>query len=491
VVDFNAQSSFTEASASINTPNSIHHLWRNLFLCVQNFFTLNKRIVYEWKINNPLKTDDKYDNAFDFTFIPQDHSFLSWFNYFGGLEAKLREAPESESTRDSKSASKGEVENKGMPQALSRAAMCVYERWKDTNFTGSYQSYCCFADSCKLSLARVILRQDGTAYKVTTGIMPMIDLPGYEKCTDTFAIKLLVFLLTSGPEQLSTLITPPEPRPLEISGSSWQLGHYIGSGGFGIVFCDVQGPYVIKTILLNELSYKLSDEANILRELAVAKVACVPCVHGECLEDGHVIALKLGPIGIPLEIFVNEILTSDNEILELIRVMGPSLVKTLHEAHLVGIAHNDVRRSNILIIPPENVMGVYVNHFLALREITTELYAFKFDQLKFYVNDWGNATSNSDPTRYPNDLKMLVSTIFKIQHKIDLTPSSGHSKASVFSQSKKSKAQSSDPEVTADHCDDDDSAYYSSIMQHEELANKLAAAVNYDDLIALFTKLGQ
>jgi hypothetical protein len=433
-----------------------------------------------------LKADEKYDNSLDFTFIPEDHSFLSWFNYFGGLEAKLREVPESESTRDSKSASKGDVVNKGMPQALSRAAMCVYERWKGAKCTGSYQSYCCFADSCKLSLARVILTQDRTTYTVTTGIMPVIDLPGFKKCTDTFAIKLLVFLLTSVPEQLSTLITPPEARPQEIPDSSWQLGHYIGSGGFGIVFCDLQGPYVIKTIRLNNLSYKLINEANILKELAVANVAYVPCVHDECLQNDHVIALKLGPIGIPLETFVNEILTSDKEILELIHVMGPSLVETLRKAHLVGIAHNDVRRSNILIIPPDYVMGAYVNHFLALRKITNELSALKFDLLKFYVIDWGNATSKSDPTKFPNDLKMLVSTIFKIKHKIDLTPSSGHSKASAL---KKTKVRSSDHKVTADHCDDDNSAFYLSIKQHEDLAHKLAAAVNYVDLIALLRKL--
>ncbi len=76
-----------------------------------------------------------------------------------------------------------------------------------------------------------------------------------------------------------------------------------------------------------------------------------------------------------------------------------------------------------------------IDRFLALREITAELSALDFGQLNFYVIDWGNATSKSDTARY-KDLDMLVSTIFKIKHKIDLTPSSDHSKSSAFSQSK-------------------------------------------------------
>jgi hypothetical protein len=169
-----------------------------------------------------------------------------------------------------------------------------------------------------------------------------------------------------------------------------------------------------------ELYQKMANEASILEQLEAANVANVPKVCDKCVRDKVTIALKLSPIGIPLDVFVQEILTSNDQLLELIRVMGPSIVRTLRSVHANNIVHYYISRSNILIVPPEAVRQAYLQ-FLPMRELSDALSNIDISsQCEFFVNDWGNATTLTTEN-VNRDLSMLVDTIFTIKYANDLT----------------------------------------------------------------------
>ena len=421
-----------ERSYSICEQNSVHFLWKQIFVTIQDFFRkeLQQRIVYEWKIHNPVKESECKNNSIDFAFLPVGNQYANWHSYGGGIEVKITAGqinsssssitgssltPTPDSSRRESSVANGER------QALSRAAMCVYDRWNKAEKKGSFRSYCCYANSRRLGLARVAL--DGDTLQLTSDVLPMMYLTGVRDGIkeDINSLRLLTFLLTSDNESLSEFITPPNPNPTQIVGSGgvcsggggsvdsqiiWNLGVYLGAGSSAAVYRDLEHPTCVIKIPHDITKRKSVDnEREILDVLRENNVRFVPQAEDQ-LEN----CLKLSPLGIPVSTYLQLASKLPDD---LIRFMGPVLVDTLQHVHRLGIAHLDIRRQNILIVPPADNQNDYISLMHELSGVEKVLGEIKLADCSFYLNDWGAAKRTKVEEKYREDLKMLLDTLLK------------------------------------------------------------------------------
>ena len=165
-----------EKSGSISNEKSVHCLWKEIINIIQYESKFEKvyRVVYEWGINHPLT---KQVLEIDFTIIPVTNSYLNWFNYMGGFELKKSPPPSKHQVKfDSSGGNRikvamtegkndefvngSSVITKGIEQALSRAAMCVYSRWVASDHKGSHRAYCCCADGRGFAVTRFTLSDE-------------------------------------------------------------------------------------------------------------------------------------------------------------------------------------------------------------------------------------------------------------------------------------------------------------------------------------------
>jgi hypothetical protein len=214
----------------------------------------------------------------DFTFIKKEQSFLCHDNYYGALEVKRNEFPNS-SNRSSNSSNKESVRNSkildGMNQAFSRAIAIVFYRFEVNNYTGNYNAYCMYANGTHLGVAIAsIIDLELKFYIIEPMALPMC--ADYE---DSKALKpiqlLLLFLRGEAPD---TLLTPGGGLPEVVTNGkdSWKLGNCIGFGGFSVVYSTAiesveaandNHDCIIKICRASALKTLLAQEHNALKKL--------------------------------------------------------------------------------------------------------------------------------------------------------------------------------------------------------------------------------
>jgi serine/threonine protein kinase len=255
-------------------------------------------------------------------------------------------------------------------------------------------------------------------------------------------LRLLVFLLTSDHASLAEVATPPEPRPTQIfeetedsQVSPWNIGTYLGSGASASVYSDFDdAKHVIK------VPHRLHDakcgsgiayEREILDKLMGESVENVPRVEGVLAN-----CLKLSPVGISAHLFSQHYQTSHppGELARFIRHVGPVLVETLERAHGIGIAHCDIRRQNILLVPPDrSTLDEFISCMLEPKGLKEFLSRVKnnIEACSVVLNDWGNATFTFDEDLFESDLRSLVTACLNMGLKYDNSPRLRDSKDSA------------------------------------------------------------
>jgi hypothetical protein len=433
VVRFNALPS-NERNASIDDPTSVHNLMRDILSIVRGTNSVGeKRICYEWPIQHPV---EKNSNQFlDFLFIGNHQSHPNWYDYAGGLECKL--APQAQDGSGSANiVTPGSMATGGMKQSMKRAAMCVYARWRACRWTRTHVAYCCFADSRRFGLSRVQIDDNATVSKHVYG---PIDLPGFNGCVDPTALRVLKHLLVSPSEELTDLMSLPMQIPMSreltgwvtsetgtVTSSTWTLGSYIGAGGFATVYADDANPTenVIKVAICQEHYSKVTNEHRILSLLA--KTVTDSNLHFPRVVDAlaffppenlKVTALKLSPRGVTVKQYLSAVDYDRAAVQRVICSMGAAMVRALQSAHSAYVAHADVRATNILVIPPNNIMAGISSALGDFEREKEAIRAIEIDDCLFILNDWGEGVTLrtldalSREARAKEDLRLLVRTL--------------------------------------------------------------------------------
>ena len=376
---FNSHKNTIEQSGSIDNPISVHFLWRQLLQLIQSDPIAeydSRRIVYEWFIRHPISNSCL---SIDFTFIPSTCTFLHWLNYSGGLELKNNPPHESSNSRSTtNNSSVGTMNTNGLRQALSRAAMCVYTRWKTSNETGEFKSFCCYADGNNFAIARVQINGDNVVVAEKTAVMK---LTSASDSSEFRGLEVLAYFLLAPINELSDYLTPPELKPLELKGMtenssyvSWPLYECLGNGSSGIVYsghsiiCEKYDRVVIKTVTENKFCDQLKNELKILQKLSVLKNSAFPLLKDVLYfmdSPKNIQALKLFPLGVSLKSFVKVVGHNIPRVTELINLLGPVITLALKAAHELKIFHRDLRIPNILIVPQDECMKMIVRKAMA------------------------------------------------------------------------------------------------------------------------------
>ena len=339
----------------------------------------------------------------------------------------------------------------GKKQALSRAAMCVYERWVASGKSGEHTACCCFADSRKFGVSRVRINEQSI---VCADVYGPIDLPGFNNSADPTALLVLKHLLTSPEESLVDLMSAFSLAPEVVSGqlimpsdkgrevvvseeTEWTLGSFLGSGGFAVVYAADDNPSidVIKMVTRKEIAFRMQNEFRILSYLNKSKLSSnadwFPKIKG-ALGNGKIkSALKLSPRGVSVTQYLRIMDYSAKQYGALVRRMGPAMVRALQSAHNVSVAHKDVRPPNILIVPQGAEMDALASVKGDFVEEEKVILSINLDTCRFVLSDWGEADmfkqkGKNDLTK--KDLAMLVKTLDSLccaPNPIDISQSAG------------------------------------------------------------------
>eukprot|EP01031_Cornospumella_fuschlensis_P027493 gene27493-33200_t len=420
----------TEKSGSISNPSSTHWFWNQVFNMLRKGRPGAEvsRVVYEWAITNPLEPLGR-TNAIDFTFIPIARAHLNWLDYGGGLEAKINPPKSS----GGEIMSSGTMTASGLKQALSRSAMCVYSRWQKNGWLGDHRAFCCFADANQFGIARVRLENN----IVTAEQFGPIPLPGHNGSTDATALRFLAYVLSVPQDQLTELLSyPPSAEPDQLQGTfngknaTWELGAYLGMGGFGKVYADLHEPLeVVKISDSNSLNTEASKLEKFLQLATLNDLigTALPRLHTSLLsanDNVTKIAVRLSPRGVPISHYIRAIDQDLPIYSRLAQIVGVQLVSTLRRVHEVEVAHCDIRGSNVILHRPAGnemapiirAAGVYDSECDAIRE-------FVLDDCHVLLNDWGCAkciTTKNRNDLITNDLLMVVKMIQHFGRKVDV-----------------------------------------------------------------------
>eukprot|EP01041_Mallomonas_annulata_P001318 gene1318-2539_t len=411
-----------ETNSSIGQSNSIHFLWKQILISLGSSYIDERRIVYEWSLIHPF--NDSSQQFIDYTFMPGKLRHLNWLDYSGGLE--LKNSPLKTSSGSSAKSISCNIEL-GIVKSMSRAAMCVYARWKASNYSGQHVALCCFADSRSFGVTRVCLGEDNA---VKANIFGPINLPGFDESTDFTALYILKHILTSPNEDLVDLMSGPMSITTELSGRSFPiydggasvelpLGEFLGAGGFALVYATEDKPKfdVIKKAIESSDRIKLHHEMDVSNKLSRLELShSFPKVLGAlATPENMIIALRLTPRRVTVKRYLAVMTVIDSSLLEtLVRRMGPTMVRALRAAHSIDISHNDVRDTNILLIPSEYVMEQIVS---SGGDISTEPAAIMNIDLSncgFVLNDWGESVEietdncNLRHAKKANDSKQTI-----------------------------------------------------------------------------------
>jgi len=497
-----------ERSGSIGIARSVHNLWLQLIqLTLKNEFVESTedstRIVYKWAMPDPLR---KSFMKLDFTFIPTALQHLNWIQFRGGLELKMSKKRLSSSSRSTAQIG-GLIVTQGRKQAIERSAMCVYARWEATTKARPsneepIRAFCMFADGSQVGVARVTL--DST-FTVNVDVSDLIDLPGYNGCIDSMALRLLKHVVISPAESLLDLISPPPTLDKDgISGfvdgvgeaKCWVKGCFLGFGSFGSVTAwegiksadTIEGQEefpstVIKTVINEDYLINLKNELNALRalndNLATEIAKTVPrCIEFLSSAPGtdDAIALRLKPRGVPLPKYIRATIGSAAVLNHLMRLLGPSIVRTLQAAHDAKIYHCDVRPPNLIIVPPlQKMLRIAACGGSVLTE-PDEIASINLDECLFVLNDWGEAVMPKKVMggRQKNDLRGLVLAVSN--------PSPTSSLGEVMSSDSSSA-------VIAEVPSQREGAGPSLTKRLQKKLKNLAEEANYDELLQCLSNI--
>jgi len=475
--NFNSLPVTNERSLSINKPESVHYLWKKILQLIlsSNSESAGRRVVYEWGIRHVVTNKI---NAIDFVFIPANACYFDWTNYEGSLELKKNPKSRSNSYSGSKTSyssnsrkspsAVNEMINDGLKQSLSRAAMCVKRRWEAAGKTGDHRAFSCYANGRRFAVARVWIDEGCNVIADTTDVM---DLPGYGDCLEFKPILILAHLLTAPLRDIKEYMSPPIDTPKVLNGwlklnessspEQWDIGFLLGSGGFSDVYSDrnCNNHSTVVKIIKDEYHYKLANEVGILHLLhTTGGVSSIPKILGVMYSDSSckvISAIKLSHRGISVKEYLHEVKCDENNKVKKLTIhLSRSIVNVLKEVHKVCVAHCDVRKSNMLIVPRSNVaitvpLGDILTYSIQIANID-------LDDCDFILNDWGEAkkfkNDDVDECRV-KDLLQLVEAICTLQSEHDTT----HIQEPVNKKQKLHHKQSMKPLPlrTISHCIDE------------------------------------
>jgi hypothetical protein len=492
VADYNGKATSTERSGSIRDPNSVHYLWCQIFeeILITSVGMREPenqtRVVYEWEIFDPRSGDRKY---IDFAFTEGTCAHLNWLRYRGGLELKVNPRPLS----DGSNMASGTVNTLGQKQALSRSASCIFACIAASDWVappGGFQVCTCYADARFLAVARVSV---DAAMVVTADIIEPIALPGYLNTTETTALRIMKHFLTSPVDKLSGLVClkqslhmPTVKGLVADSGKEeeWELGAILGVGGFAVVYVGEEAGggglgTVIKLPSIHQNKPKLLKERLILDKLNTSLSGdikmCIPkCVSS--LErvsalNREVIALRLQPVGVPVPRYLRLMEQTADIFTQLVRLLGPALVRVLRAVHGKGIIHRDVRPTNLLIVPPPDVVAAIVRAGGDILKAPNAMKSINLDDCSFVLNDWGEAKDRAGGDGKANDLKALVAALGNPFNLLDFSRVSTVKRSPAeHAGSESSRLPFMTPELAAKLHD------LANICQYDELETRLLSA---------------
>lgn len=407
------------------------------------------RVLYEWEIFDPRTGVRKF---IDFAFTDAASAHLSWLRYRGGLELKVN----PKLLKNGSNTASGTVNTLGKKQALSRSASCIFACLAASDWVApseGYQVCTCYADARCLGVARVSVDANMI---VTADVMEPVSLPGYQGTTEPKALLIVKHLLLSPTEKLRGLVcSKPSVHMHRVMGRAsdsrndeeWELGPLLGVGGFAVVYCGERaGDRALKTVIklpsVHQNNCKLLRERDILSKLVASMSSiseigmsiprCIAFLEKSSESTTEVIALRLEPIGVPVPKYLRLLEPTAEVFTQLVRYLGPALVRVLRAVHSKGIAHRDVRPTNFLIVPPVDAIEAIV---LAGGDILLAPGLMKnvdLGRCNFVLNDWGEAEDNSREESKLNDLKSLVTALRNPINLLDLRQDSTGSQAETW-----------------------------------------------------------
>jgi hypothetical protein len=311
----------------------------------------------------------------------------------------------------------------GRGQAIERAAGSVLAKWKSSRYAGLHRSFCFFGDSNRLGLVRVTISE---GLEITCDAFGPEYLPGCPQGLEivnvstsaetrtetTFPIlRLLAKVLHSKPDSLPFLSTANPSLAnnfREIVGRSantsetmkLRLGDLIGVGGYGDVFLTEPNQEnnqfkVVKVLAESEdPSNHMTKEYEILRALQGLNLPFqrFPRISDALLtSDDKVSAIIFEDVGVDLSIYAQAI-GDCSELEELQAVLSEQLPAIVEVADSCCIYHNDLRRSNILLVPKSRQTQDQLATSWKGIDFMPFLKSIKLSDCSIIINDWGCAT---------------------------------------------------------------------------------------------------
>jgi hypothetical protein len=450
ISDFEQQDGNKQGNGSIDKLDSVRNLWKNIIIKLRGM-SFNRdhlrdqlRIVYEWPIREIGGNMERSKAVYiDFSAISANMPHLNFVNLAGALECGSLGVTDGSEDKESKS----EESDLLRPQAISRAAYCVYARWLHQDRKGNHRSSCFFADSNGIGVVRVSLT-DGSLYVETIypKALPGIDVTKLNTSertitdgltTDYLVLRLFAHMLHSSPNSVPALSSKPPPYHDATRGINqfntlveWTTERVIGSGEFGVMMSVSGSKNVIK--LGNVHRSNLYEEVKAIERLNsnnnnASKYFPVLLDYLRSTSENKVIALKFSLRGIPLSTLVSEIISNNtlqHFCSRLIIHVGVNLINALKIAHTAGVWHQDLRPSNIIIIPNndseyEASMEVLDSGIEPIPRLLLE--TFTLERSTVMLNDWGLAElDHKDKSK--NISRNLVKAIENVVFGLFLSP---------------------------------------------------------------------
>lgn len=179
--------------------------------------------------------------------------------------------------------------------------------------------------------------------------------------------------------------------------------------------------------ILDKLNTSLSSEIKMCVPKCVSSLERVSVPKREDPDvKREVIALRLQPVGVPVPKYLRLMEPTADIFTQLVRLLGPTLVRVLRAVYDKGVIHRDVRPTNLLIVPPPDVVAAIVRAGGDILKAPDAMKSIDLNDCCFVLNDWGEAKEESSRTKTKgdgkaNDLKALVAALANPFNLLDLS----------------------------------------------------------------------